>query len=71
VSPHPVRSGSIMWQLNRGLRADVVAERVNASVDVIDRYYDKVNQLDEFRERRAHHLDKLGFDDIDDDDENA
>jgi site-specific recombinase XerD len=71
VSPHPVRSGSIMWQLNRGLRADVVSDRVNASVDVIDRYYDKVNQLDEFRERREQHLDKLGFDDTTDEDENA
>jgi site-specific recombinase XerD len=71
VSPHPIRSGSIMWQLNRGLRADVVADRVNASVDVIERYYDKVNQLDEFRERREQHLDKLGFDGISEDDENA
>jgi site-specific recombinase XerD len=64
-SPHQVRSGSIMWQLNRGLRADVVAARVNASVDVIDRYYDKVSKLDEFRERREKHLDALGFDEED------
>jgi integrase len=71
VSPHPVRSGSIMWQLNRGLRADVVSERVNASVDVIDRYYDMVNQLDEFRKRREQHLDKLGFGDTTNEDENA
>lgn len=65
-SPHQIRSGSIMWQLNRGVRADVVADRVNASVDVIDRYYDKVTALDEFRERRADHLDQLGFDPHDD-----
>jgi hypothetical protein len=51
-----------MWQLNRGLRADIVSDRVNATVDVIDRYYDKINQLEEFRKRRAQHLDKLGID---------
>ncbi|WP_435069198.1 tyrosine-type recombinase/integrase [Haloplanus sp. C73] len=67
TSPHPVRSGSIMWQLNRGLRADHVSDRVNATTDVIDRYYDKVTQLDEFRKRREGDISKLGFDSQEDD----
>jgi len=61
-SPHQIRSGSITWQLNRGLRADVVAKRVNASVEVIETHYDKASDIDEFRLRRERHLDKLGFD---------
>lgn len=61
-SPHQVRSGSITWQLNRGLRADVVAKRVNASVDVIEVHYDKATPIDEFEARRQRHLNKLNFD---------
>jgi len=60
-SPHQIRAGSITWQLNRGLRADVVAERVNASVDVIEIHYDKADPVEEFRQRRQRHLDKLDF----------
>lgn len=68
-SPHEVRSGSITWQLNRGLRADVVSERVNATVEVIDRHYDQARQIEEFRQRREEHLDRLGLDDDQEDDE--
>lgn len=64
-SPHQVRSGSITWQLNRGLRADVVSDRVNATVDVIERHYDQARQLEEFRERREQHLDQLRIDEDD------
>nr|WP_305148859.1 site-specific integrase [Halobellus inordinatus] len=60
-SPHQVRSGSITWQLNRGLRADVVSERVNASVEVIEQHYDQASPVDEFQQRRQRHLDKLDF----------
>ncbi|WP_338739889.1 tyrosine-type recombinase/integrase [Haloplanus salilacus] len=71
VSPHPVRSGSIMWQLNCGMRPDRVAERVNATVEVIETYYDKVSELEDYRERRADDLDKLGFDDSQESDDDA
>ena len=64
-SPHQIRSGSITWQLNRGLRADVVSERVNASVDVIETHYDKASPIDEFEQRRERHLNKLRFDEDD------
>ncbi|RLM89585.1 site-specific integrase [Halobellus sp. Atlit-38R] len=60
-SPHQIRAGSITWQLNRGIRADVVAERVNASVGVIEQHYDKADPVEEFRHRRKRHLDKLDF----------
>ena len=64
-SPHQIRSGSITWQLNRGLRADVVSERVNASVDVIEAHYDQASPVDEFEQRRQRHLNKLRFDEDD------
>ncbi len=40
-SPHQVRTGSITWQLNRGVPIEVVAERVNTSVRVLKRHYDQ------------------------------
>ena len=64
-SPHQIRSGSITWQLNRDLRADVVSERVNASVDVIEDHYDQASPLHEFQQRREQHLNKLRFDEDD------
>lgn len=51
-SPHPVRTGSITWQLNRGLSVEVVAARVNASPATIRRFYDKQSDREEFEERR-------------------
>lgn len=62
-SPHQLRSGSITWQLDRGIRADVVAERVNASVEIIEQHYDQASDLDAFEKRRKNHISKLGFTD--------
>lgn len=39
-SPHQVRTGSITWQLNLGVPASVVSERVDATVDTIKDHYD-------------------------------
>jgi len=39
-SPHQVRTGSVTWQLNRGIPIERVAERVNTSVEVLRRHYD-------------------------------
>lgn len=61
-SPHQVRSGSITWQLDRGIRADVVGERVNASVEIIEQHYDQASDLAAYERRREQHLNKLGFD---------
>lgn len=58
-SPHPVRRGSITWQLNRGIPLEVVAKRVNSSVRVIEEHYDQPTKREELEERRRHHLDRL------------
>ncbi|AFK19046.2 phage integrase/site-specific recombinase [Haloferax mediterranei ATCC 33500] len=51
-SPHAIRTGSITWQLDRGIPIELVAERVNAAPATIRRYYDKADELERFRERR-------------------
>jgi len=51
-APHQVRTGSITWQLNRGLSYVKVAERVAASPETIRRYYDKGDYADELERRR-------------------
>lgn len=61
-SPHQVRTGSITWQRNQGVPADVVAKRVNASVRVIEKHYDKPDKRREMEERRRDHVDDLSFD---------
>lgn len=68
-SPHQVRTGSITWQRNRGVPVDVVAERVNASVRVIEEHYDKPDKFEEMEKRRRPHLDRLSFDESGGEDE--
>ncbi|WP_338738407.1 tyrosine-type recombinase/integrase [Haloplanus salilacus] len=66
-SPHQVRTGSITWQLNRGVPIEAVAERVNTSVRTLKRHYDQPTKREELEERRREHVDKLGFDEDEDD----
>jgi site-specific recombinase XerD len=61
-SPHQVRTGSITWQLNRGIPIDVVSKRVNSSARTIETHYDKPDPVEEMKKRRRPHLDRLGFD---------
>lgn len=61
-SPHAVRTGSITWQLNRGVPAEVVAERVNASLSVIERHYDKAGRVEKLDERRRAYTEGLDID---------
>ena len=61
-SPHPIRTGSITWQLNQGLDVEQVAERVNASPEVIRRYYDKATEREQFEERRRAAAEALDID---------
>lgn len=61
-SPHQVRSGSITWQRNRGMSAEVVGRRVNATPRVINKHYDLPTKREEFENRGREHLDKLSFD---------
>jgi len=51
-APHAIRTGSITWQLNRGLSYVKVAERVASSPETIRRYYDKGDLSDELARRR-------------------
>jgi len=51
-SPHAIRTGSITWQLNRGLSYVKVAERVASSPETIRRYYDKPDLDEELARRR-------------------
>lgn len=51
-SPHAVRQGSIIWQLNRGIKIEIVAERVNSTPAVIRRYYDHATKRERYEERR-------------------
>lgn len=51
-SPHPVRTGSITWQLDRTGDIEYVSERVNAAPETIRRYYDVSTVEQRYRERR-------------------
>jgi len=62
VNPHAVRRGSITWQLNQGIPPKVVAERVNTSIEVLNRHYDQQSQREELENRRRRYLDRLTFD---------
>nr|WP_241988342.1 site-specific integrase [Halorubrum sp. SP3] len=55
-SPHPIRTGSITWQLNIGIPPEVVAERVNATVSTIEDHYDWASD----EERWQRYRDRLG-----------
>lgn len=60
-SPHQVRTGAITWMLDCGLEPSVVAKRVNATIEVIRRHYDKQDDVQEMEIRRRPHLDKLSL----------
>jgi len=62
-SPHQVRTGSITWQLSRGVPIEVIADRVNSSPDTIEQHYDKEDPRRELEERRRDHLDSLEVND--------
>jgi hypothetical protein len=57
-----VRTGSVTWQLNRGIPVEVVAERVNTSVRTLKRPYDQPTKREELEKRRRQYVDRLGFD---------
>jgi site-specific recombinase XerD len=61
-SPHQVRTGAITWMLDCGLPVDVVADRVNATPEVISRHYDKQDAVTEMERRRRPHLTDLRLD---------
>jgi integrase len=62
-SPHQIRTGSITWQLNRGVPPQVVSERVNASLDTIEQHYDKETPVERMERRRRQHVQNLTLND--------
>ena len=68
-SPHHIRTGSITWQLNRGVPQEVVAERVNTSVRTLKDHYDQPTNIEALEERRRDHIDRLNFNEEEEDDE--
>ena len=64
-SPHPIRTGSITWQLNQGIPPEVVAERVDATVKTIENHYDWASKEGRWRryrdrmEQRQDYVDQL------------
>jgi hypothetical protein len=60
-SPHQIRTGSIGWQLDKGLPAEIVAERVNATVRTIREHYDKIGRVERMERRRRHYMGDLEF----------
>jgi site-specific recombinase XerD len=51
-SPHDVRRSSISYHLKEGTPPEVVSERVDASLDVIDKHYDKRSEREKMRTRK-------------------
>jgi site-specific recombinase XerD len=62
MSPHRIRTGSITWQRDSGLPAEIVSERVNASLEVIEQYYDQATAEQRMEQRRRPYIDRLTFD---------
>nr|WP_303648681.1 tyrosine-type recombinase/integrase [Haloarchaeobius litoreus] len=62
-SPHQVRTGSVTWQLNRGIDIEDVADRVNATPAVIREHYDVATGVEKLEERREKYQDTLSLED--------
>jgi len=60
-SPHPVRSGSISWQLSCGIPLELVEARVDASREVILRHYDLRGARAKMEQRRDHIIPNLSY----------
>lgn len=50
-SPHDIRRSSISYHLKEGIPAEIVSERVDATLDVIDEHYDKRSEREKMRTR--------------------
>jgi site-specific recombinase XerD len=55
VSPHPIRRSAITAHLNADIPKEITADRVNVSVDVLDKHYDARSESEK-RELRRDYL---------------
>jgi integrase len=60
-SPHPIRKGSISWQLANRVPKSVVEVRCDASREVIERHYDMRSPVDRALDRRDSVLPNLSY----------
>jgi integrase len=51
-SPHRLRTGSITDHRNRGIPAELASDRVDATIETIERYYDKRSKRERMKTRR-------------------
>jgi site-specific recombinase XerD len=58
-SPHPVRSASMTYQRDLGFPKEVVAERCDASIAVVDKHYDAATARQRMEERRRQFVDRF------------
>ena len=58
VSPHPIRRSAITAHLNADVPKEITADRVNVSVDVLDKHYDARSETEK-RELRRGYLENI------------
>jgi site-specific recombinase XerD len=58
VSPHAIRRGSITHHLSKDVPEKVVSDRMNVSLDVLEKHYDRRDEQDKAEQRRGY-LDDL------------
>lgn len=54
MSPHPIRRGAITAHLNADVPKDVVSDRMDVSVDTLDKHYDGRMKAERRKQRRQH-----------------
>ncbi|MFB6201067.1 MAG: tyrosine-type recombinase/integrase [Halorhabdus sp.] len=58
VSLHPIRRGSITYHIDRGWPKETLSERVDVSIDVLEKHYD-ARTHEQKRQKRKEYLDLL------------
>jgi integrase len=58
VSPHAIRRGSITYHLSQDVPDKVVSDRMNVSLDILEKHYDRRSERDKAEQRRRY-LDEL------------